>query len=101
MTISPSTRDRPAFVAGAPRCELGEGPCWDPRGNRLLWVDLLRGLVHSLDQDETCRTAEIGQPVSAIAVDGDGWVLAVETGVQRRDASFAITETVELLPRPT
>jgi len=27
-------------------CALGEGPCWDPRGNRLWWVDILKARVH-------------------------------------------------------
>ncbi|MGH3510306.1 MAG: SMP-30/gluconolactonase/LRE family protein [Nocardioidaceae bacterium] len=88
-------------VAGAPRSELGESPCWDPRTNRLLWVDILAGLVHTITVEGTTRTFKIGQPVSAVVADGDGWLLAVETGIQRCDRDLSLVGAVDLLPRPT
>lgn len=35
-----------AELAFDARCELGEGPVWDWRHDRLLWVDLLAGRLH-------------------------------------------------------
>jgi sugar lactone lactonase YvrE len=29
------------------KCELAESPCWDTDNGRLLWVDILKGLVYS------------------------------------------------------
>jgi sugar lactone lactonase YvrE len=29
------------------QCELAESPCWDVENQRLLWVDILKGLVYS------------------------------------------------------
>jgi len=29
------------------RCELGEGPVWEAENNRLLWLDINKGTVHS------------------------------------------------------
>jgi sugar lactone lactonase YvrE len=88
-------------VAGTPRCELGESPCWDAVGRRLLWVDLLAGLVHVLDASGETRTVAIGRPVSAVVADDDGWLLAVETGVERRDRDLKLRDVLDLLPRPT
>jgi sugar lactone lactonase YvrE len=31
------------------RAELGEGPIWDARSSKLLWVDILHAKVHSTD----------------------------------------------------
>lgn len=31
------------------RCALGEGACWDPCTNRLLWIDIVRGKLFSYD----------------------------------------------------
>lgn len=101
MTGSPTALSPLRAVPGAPRCELGESPCWDHATHRLLWVDILAGLVHTLDPDDRLRTIEVGQPVSAIVADPEGWLLAVETGIQRRDRNLALVRAVDILPRPT
>ena len=69
------------------RAELGEGPRWDPRGQRLLWVDILRGRVHSFRPDRgACRYVDAGRPVGALACAADGSVaLAVAGGFARLD----------------
>lgn len=86
-----------SVVDGAPRCELGESPRWDPVGRRLYWVDLLAGLVHALDPATgRMHTVDVGRPVSALARHADGWVVGVETGVQWRDATFELVREVAL-----
>jgi sugar lactone lactonase YvrE len=69
------------------RAELGEGPRWDARGQRLLWVDIMRGRVHSFRPAEgACRSVDVGQPVGALACAADGGVmLAVAGGFARLD----------------
>jgi sugar lactone lactonase YvrE len=83
-------------------CELGESPRWDAATGRLWWVDLLAGLVHNLDlATGAVASIELGQPVSALARHAEGWVVAVETGVQYRDLEFVLTAELAVLARPT
>lgn len=62
--------------------DLAEGPVWDPVRQRLLWVDIRRGLVLSgdLDADGTVSAIasfEFDGTVSAIAITPDGdWIVA-------------------------
>jgi sugar lactone lactonase YvrE len=65
-------------------CELGEGPVWDPVRERILWLDIRRGLVFTgrLESDGTValedQTAFAGT-VGAIAVSADGsWIVAAK-----------------------
>jgi len=67
-----------------------------------VYVDLLAGWVHWFDPAKgLSRSVEIGEPVSAVTRDAEGWLLAVETGIQRRDRSFALTDRIDVLERPT
>ncbi len=67
------------------RAELGEGPRWDARGQRLLWVDIMRGRVHAFRPEKgACRSVDVGRPVGALACAADGTVvLAVAGGFAR------------------
>jgi sugar lactone lactonase YvrE len=64
------------------RAELGEGPLWDARAGCLVWVDIMRGLVHLFrPHDRELRTLEVGQPVGAAALrSAGGLVLALRDG---------------------
>ena len=50
------------------RAELGEGPLWDARGQRLLFVDIMRGHIHSIPtrRQAACRSVDAGRPVGAL-----------------------------------
>jgi sugar lactone lactonase YvrE len=69
------------------RADLGEGPRWDPRGQRLLWVDIMRGRVHAFRPEKgACRSVDVGRPVGALVCAADGGiVLAVADGFARLD----------------
>ena len=69
------------------RAELGEGPRWDARGQRLLWVDIMSGRVHAFrPAGAACRNVDVGRPVGALAGAADGSiVLAVAGGFARLD----------------
>ncbi len=78
------------------RAIVGEGPIWDPRDNRLIWVDIMGHKVHRYDpasgQDEAF---DVGQPVGAAATRASGGlVLAVHDGFATLDLA---TGRVELL----
>jgi len=67
------------------RADLGEGPRWDARGQRLLWVDIMRGRVHAFRPEKgACRNVDVGRPVGALALAADGGiVLALADGFAR------------------
>jgi sugar lactone lactonase YvrE len=75
------------------RAELGEGPVWDHRSRRLVWVDILGGLVH-LTSAGSGLTLSIpaGQHVGAVALRGSSsYLLAVRDG-------FAVLDGEEVGP---
>ena len=62
--------------------ELAEGPIWDDRTGRLVWVDILGRRVHATDP-ETGETSSIETPlhVGAVAARAaGGFVAALEDG---------------------
>jgi sugar lactone lactonase YvrE len=69
------------------RAELGEGPRWDARGQRLFWVDIMARRVHAFRPDKhACWSVDVGKPVGALAGAADGsLVLAVAGGFARLD----------------
>ncbi len=91
--------------ATALRSEHAEGPCWDARLNRLLWVDQFDGLVHLADYDsaaahlDVVATYRLGYAVGAVVPtrqpDG-GWLAACALGF----AHLAGDGTVTMLAQP-
>lgn len=67
------------------KSDLGEGPVWSHERQRLYWVDIDKGLVHSYDpvRNEN-RTWDVGLKVGAVVPRkesaGGGLVLATEKG---------------------
>jgi sugar lactone lactonase YvrE len=64
------------------RADLGEGPTWDERAQRLIWVDITAGLVHRFDpvtrRDEA---VDVGRPVgAAVPASSDGFAIAGSDG---------------------
>jgi sugar lactone lactonase YvrE len=85
------------------RAETAERPVWDAAAERLLWVDVPRGEVHSLDpasgRDE--RLASLGRPVGAAALrEKGGLVLAVAEGFALLDAGSAQPSRTLPVERP-
>jgi len=78
---------------------LAEGPVWDARQGRLLWVDILRGLIHSTDPStgET-DTLKLDKPVGAVALrSAGGLVVAVEDGFALVDTEWQTVQQVATL----
>lgn len=75
----PRHRAKLVFDARATR---GEGPLWDARDQRLLWVDIDAGVVHRFDPASGIdEPTAVGQPVGAAALrEAGGLVLAVRDG---------------------
>lgn len=85
----------PELVLDA-RAQLGEGPIWDDRRQRLLFVDIMRGHVHEFDPvTKTDRTFEAGEPVGAVAPTTRGdWMLATKSGFSRLDPETGVVTRV-------
>ena len=89
-------------VAFDGRATLGEGPVWDAEQQRLLWVDILPGLVHRFDpatgSDHVFRA---GKPVGSAGLrHGDGLVLAVEDGFALLDPQWQRLDQVAVIEHP-
>jgi sugar lactone lactonase YvrE len=69
--------------------ELGEGALWDAAAQRLLSVDIMRGLVRVFDPaGGQTVTVEVGQPVGAVVpCRSSGLMLALRDGFARLDPS--------------
>jgi sugar lactone lactonase YvrE len=81
---------------------LGEGPVWDDEHQRLVWVDILPGLVHRFDPatggDHVFRA---GKPVGSAALRrGGGLVLAVEDGFALLDPAWRRLDQVAVVEHP-
>jgi sugar lactone lactonase YvrE len=79
------------------RAEIGEGPIWDHREERLLFVDIPAGELYSTGMAGCAVVRGIGQPLGAVGLRGhSGYVLGTERG-------FAFMEhdgAIEALPEP-
>ncbi|NLF68811.1 MAG: SMP-30/gluconolactonase/LRE family protein [Candidatus Anammoximicrobium sp.] len=81
------------------RAQLGEGPVWHPREQRLYWVDILAGLVHVHDPSGKPDTVyRVGQMVgAAVPRRSGGLMLATQTGLGVFDLA---TERFTLVAAP-
>ena len=69
-------------VVAAAGAELGEGPVWDVRANRLAWVDITANRLHLTDTDSgAMETIEVPLAVGAVAPRAaGGFVAALQDG---------------------
>jgi sugar lactone lactonase YvrE len=88
----------PAVVALAARAELGEGPVWDARSDRMIWVDIFARTVHFFDPSSGAdRAVDVpGTPGIAIPRRSGGLVLAIGHGFGFLDDAGAFEPVVEL-----
>lgn len=95
-----------AEPAGSDAYILGEGPVWDPDRQRLLWVDIVAGVVFAGLLEPEAGTVVVTDSwpftttVGAVAVAADGTLLVAERDVLTRlDADGARTELARVLPK--
>jgi sugar lactone lactonase YvrE len=68
----------PVHIALEAGDQLGEGPVWDSRSERLVRVDISNGLVHRWVPGGAGEATSYDGPTSAVVLrDGAGWVVAV------------------------
>ncbi|MCJ2033877.1 SMP-30/gluconolactonase/LRE family protein [Methylobacterium sp. J-068] len=73
-------------ILDAPRCHLGEGPCYDPRTGTAWWVDILERRLFTAELTANrVRSHDLPFLASAVfAVDESRQVLAAEDGLYLR-----------------
>jgi sugar lactone lactonase YvrE len=78
-------------------CSLGEGPFWFE--DRLWWVDIQRGVLHSVNgEGRDRRSHELGQKIgAAVPMEAGGFVVALEEGIGIFDPD---TAKVDILHAP-
>ncbi|MDW3213870.1 MAG: SMP-30/gluconolactonase/LRE family protein [Ilumatobacteraceae bacterium] len=78
---------------------LGEGPTWDARRGRLLWLDVDGQIFHQLDAAGSHTEIPLDRRVSAVvpAID-DGLIAVAGIDVVRIDESGRVGETIAPLP---
>lgn len=76
------------------RCTLGEGPIWDDRSGRLLFVDIEGHAVHVLDPASGAhRVHETGEYVSAVVLAEDGdYLVALQHDIARFSTASGLGE---------
>lgn len=82
------------------QCQLGEGPLWDPRDQRLYWVDSLGPVIYWLDfrSNQVDRFPLPGKTIGSLAVrEQGGLVLAMDHGFYEFDVE---SERVSLIAEP-
>jgi sugar lactone lactonase YvrE len=69
------------------KAELGEGPVWDDRRQRLVFVDIMRGDIHEFDPATgKDRVVNVGRSVGCVALtERDDWVIGAADGFHRVD----------------
>ena len=89
------------------RSQLGEGPLWDARANRLYWVDTYGPALHSVDADGgDMKTWPMPEHIGACALrENGGAIVALRSGFFELDLNtgdltrIAETHPGELRPR--
>jgi len=70
--LTSSTNEFPLPHINRKYC-LGEGPIWDHRSNRLIWIDIVKGKLYSMNPD-TCEATrvDVAQPLGTVVpVEGE------------------------------
>jgi sugar lactone lactonase YvrE len=78
--------------------ELGEGPCWDPGRQALVWVDILRREVHLTTPGEDRIQRTPGYVGAAVPASGGGLLLAMD-GFATLDLDSGVIRVVAAIRR--
>ena len=79
------------------RCQLGEGPVWDPREQAIYWIDIAKARIYRLEYpDGPLGHWDLpGKTIGSLALrEGGGAVLSMDRGFYTFDFDTAGTEMV-------
>jgi len=78
--MSNPTEDPPELLVDLRSC-IGEGPVWDARIDRLLWLDILEGRLYLTAHDGETRTIQLPSAVGCVVPRASGgWAVALADG---------------------
>ena len=64
-------------VVGNIYSSLGEGPLWDEKNNKIYWIDILNGYLHSFDpQKNEQNTIELHQMIGSFSLSQNNKIIA-------------------------
>ena len=79
------------------RAMIGEGPVWDARIGRVVWVDIMAGRLHLTAPDGETRTLDLPGPVGCLVPrTSGGWLAALADGFWAVAADGATERLVDL-----
>ena len=90
-------------IAAEGRSTLGEGPLWDHRAGRMLWVDIADGAVNILTPSAgSTKRIELGENVGCLALTNrvDTVVAALRSGWHLLDLATGERRLIASLPAP-
>ncbi|MCW3078827.1 SMP-30/gluconolactonase/LRE family protein [Segetibacter sp.] len=77
------------------QCILGEGPVWDQKRNRILWLDISEGHIHQFTAaTNSFKTFSVGEMVGAIALSGQRLIAVTENGFSFIDLENEAIENI-------
>ncbi len=80
MTATSSHAPAPELIAPF-RCEVGEGPLWNPDSQQMLWLDIPPGIVYSYDpRNGSIGWRGAGAPTGGMTLQDDGSLLLFQDG---------------------
>jgi sugar lactone lactonase YvrE len=63
------------------KCILGEGPVWDDKRKRILWIDIAEGHIHQFTPATNIfKTFSVGEMIGSLAITDGGTIAALESG---------------------
>jgi sugar lactone lactonase YvrE len=77
------------------RCILGEGPVWDHKNQRILWIDIVQGHIHQFTPaTKTFKSFPVGEMIGSLALTDNGIVAALESGFSFIDLENAKVDCI-------
>lgn len=78
------------------KCILGEGPVWDHKKQRILWIDITEGHIHQFTPATNLfKTFAVGEMIGCLAPAAGGFIAALESGFSFIDLDNEITKHID------
>ncbi|QKQ99057.1 SMP-30/gluconolactonase/LRE family protein [Metallosphaera tengchongensis] len=84
------------------RASLGEGPVWDPKMERLLWVDIEGGKLHittNVEGEVSDQVLVAPEMVSSIGLTESSFLVSARQSLYRYDGSFKELGSIKDVPQ--
>ncbi|MCW3108547.1 MAG: L-arabinolactonase [Segetibacter sp.] len=87
--------DKKIEIVVSHNCILGEGPVWDHKLQRILWIDIAVGNIHQFTPGSNIfKTFSAGEMIGSFALSENGIIAATESGFSFIDLENEVTEPI-------